>query len=400
MPGGSIKLLLAATLLLLAPQAVLAGEWDFSGDTGSEFRWFPADPAFPGQEGGPGYSAMGNLEWRWRSIDGYQRASIRAFGRLDSMDSRRTHADLREAYWAYEGEDWEVLAGFNKVFWGVTESRHLVDVINQTDLVEDPDQEQKLGQPMVNLMLRREWGQLDVFVMPWFRERTFPGTKSRLRPPLPVDTGRAVYESSAKQQHTDFALRYSHYFGDVDIGAYYFRGTSREPTLVRDVESASLVPFYSQMDQIGADIQYTRDAWLWKLEAIARNGVDETFFASVAGFEYTFYGIRESAADVGLLMEYLYDGRGASEPATPFDDDLFIGTRLSLNDMQDSNFLIGVILDRDTSDYFFNLEAERRFGENITAELRLRLFRGDEATDPLHAFDRDDYLQLNLSRHF
>ena len=87
---------------------------------------------------------------------------------------------LREAYWAYEdwsykGTEIELLVGINKVFWGVTESVHLVDIVNQTDLVEDLDQEDKLGQPMVNLALQHDWGLLNIYLLPYFRERTFPG---------------------------------------------------------------------------------------------------------------------------------------------------------------------------------------------------------------------------------
>ena len=87
------------------------------------------------------------------------RISIVGFARADSQDDERSHADLREAYWGYESDDWDVIIGVNKVFWGVTESRHLVDVINQTDLVEDIDQEDKLGQPMINIATQRNWGQ-------------------------------------------------------------------------------------------------------------------------------------------------------------------------------------------------------------------------------------------------
>ena len=43
--------------------------------------------------------------------------------------------------------------GLRKVYWGVTESQHLVDVINQTEGVENLDGEDKLGQPMLNLAL-------------------------------------------------------------------------------------------------------------------------------------------------------------------------------------------------------------------------------------------------------
>jgi hypothetical protein len=128
--------------------------------------------------------------------------------------------------------------------------------------------------------------------------------------------------------------------------------------------------------------------------------VDDTFAAAVAGFEYTLYGIRESAADVGLLVEYLYDGRGPGEPVTVFDNDVFLGARLALNDAQDSSVLAGVVVDTDSQEWFFNLEAERRIGEHFVAEARLRIFNGDQQLNQLYAFDRDDYFQLSFSRFF
>ena len=93
-------------------------------------------------------------------------AWINRFARYDNQDDERSHVDLREAYWGYDGDSWDVNAGFSKVFWGVAESRHLVDVINQTDLVEDLDQEDKLGQPMVNVNLQRDYGRFELYVMP------------------------------------------------------------------------------------------------------------------------------------------------------------------------------------------------------------------------------------------
>ena len=76
--------------------------------------------------------------------------------------------------------------GIRKEFWGVTEFQHLVDVINQTDGVEDFDGEDKLGQQMVNLSLVNDWGIVDLFLLPGFRERTYAGEEGRLRGPLVV----------------------------------------------------------------------------------------------------------------------------------------------------------------------------------------------------------------------
>lgn len=400
--NNAIARLLASLLLLtLSFGSVLAQEsdWDLSGDVGLELRYFGDDALFPQQDDGFGASVALNFEAEWYGAN--SRLSIKPFLRVDSVDSERSHFDLREAYWAYQGDGWEVQAGLNKVFWGVTESRHLVDIINQSDLVEDLDLEQKLGQPMIRGLLERDWGLFEIYVMPYFRERTFPGADGRLRTPLVVDTGAAMYESSAEQHHTDIALRWSHYFGDVDIGIHAFHGTGREPRLLPYSSSTGprLVPFYHQITQLGLDLQYTREAWLWKVEAIVQDGYDDTFFAAVAGFEYTFYGISDGATDLGVLVEYLYDDRGPDEPLTVFDDDLFIGARWALNDIQDTAVLAGVVLDANESEWFFNLEAERRIGENYTAEARLRIFNGD-AQGQLGFFDREDYAEISLARYF
>lgn len=376
-------------------------EWDLSGNVSIQARGFSQDALWPEQNTSDAeVSVSGEWEARWRSEEGDQRASFIPFVRWDENDDERSHIDLREAYWAYEGDGVELLVGVNKVFWGVTESVHLVDIINQTDLVEDIDQEDKLGQPMVNLAVQKDWGLINLYVLPYFRERTFPGLDGRFREPLRVDWDDAQYESGAKDKHVDLALRYSHYFGDVDVGLYYFRGTSREPWLQLSADGREFKPFYDQIDQAGLDLQYTRDAWLWKLEAIVRDGYDESFAASVAGFEYTFYQVYESHADIGILMEYQYDERSSKEPLTIADNDVFMGARWSLNDIQDTAVLAGVVVDKKTSETFFNLEAERRFGDNTFLELRVRAITNAESDEPLYSFSRDDYIQLQISRYF
>ncbi|NIP18147.1 MAG: hypothetical protein GWM87_08310, partial [Xanthomonadales bacterium] len=49
--------------------------------------------------------------------------------------------------------------------------------------------------------------------------------------------------------------------------------------------------------------------------------------------------IRGGASDLGVLVEYLHDGRAESEPLTVFDDDVFVGARWALNDTQDTSVL-------------------------------------------------------------
>ncbi|MFQ5609532.1 MAG: hypothetical protein ACE5F8_04605, partial [Woeseiaceae bacterium] len=166
-------------LAAMTAQPALAGDWDTTGMLGFDSQAFWQDARFPQQEDGVNLSLIAQPEFYWRSNDGSQRVSIVGFARADYHDSERSHVDLREAYWGIDGNGWDMTIGVNKVFWGVAESRHLVDVINQTDLVEDIDQEAKLGQPIVNINLDRDYGRFELFVLPFFRDRTFPGADGR-----------------------------------------------------------------------------------------------------------------------------------------------------------------------------------------------------------------------------
>jgi hypothetical protein len=392
---------LATIPLLLSALTAETGRasWDVSSNIDLTTRFFTEDTRWQGQDDSTSQlSIAGSTEFRYRGEE--SRASIIPYLRYDETDDERSLADLREVYWAKEAEDYELLIGVNTVFWGVTESVHLVDIINQTDAVADIDSEDKLGQPMINLELQRDWGLVSIYVLPYFRERTFAGEDGRLRTPLPVDTENPQYESSDEENHVDLALRYSHYVGNIDIGVSAFNGTSREARLLPNANGSELIPYYDQIDQLGLDLQYTGDAWLWKLEAIARETQNDSFTAAVGGFEYTFYQVAESAADIGVLLELQYDGRDDGEPVTLADNDLFAGVRLALNDTQDTAVLAGVGYDLETSETYVNIEADRRLGENYVLELRARLFTSAEPTDTSYAIENDDYLQLQLSRYF
>jgi hypothetical protein len=383
---------------LLAPGAAVAdgGSWTFSGSLAAELRWFPDDPAFPGQLDDDQASAVLEPELRWRGADRRHQIDLAAFGRWDGGDDERGHLDLREGSYRYVGDSFEILAGVSRVFWGVAESRHLVDVINQTDAVEDVDEEDKLGQPMLQLAFERDWGRLEIFSLLGFRERTFPGVAGRLRPPLPVaETAR--FSSGAD---VGWALRWSRFVGDWDLGVHLFHGLGREPQLAPAADGRSLVPVYRIVDQAGVDVQYTHGAWLWKLEALARDGQGAAFGAAVAGFERTVYQIGGSAADLGVLVELHWDGRDATAPPTIFDEDTFVGARLALNDVQDTRILAGAVIDHGDGSVAGLVEAARRIGHRVTIDVESRLFSGTDSAGDLGAFERDSFVTLRAAWHW
>ncbi|MEQ8861088.1 MAG: SPOR domain-containing protein [Pseudomonadales bacterium] len=355
------------------------------------------------------------LEYHRAWDDGRSSATLTPFLRLDAEDDERSHADLREAFYTRVGDAWEVHAGVRQIFWGVAEFNHLVDIVNQTDLVENIDGEDKLGQPMVQLSLVRDWGIVDLFLLGGFRERTFPGEDGRLRGLLPVDGDDARYASGAGRNRVDGAVRWSHHVGPLNFGVHHFSGTGREPRYLAEVRNGSLVliPEYHVIDQTGFDGQALFGDWAWKVEAITRSGDGDRFAALTAGFERTLVGVFGSRADLGLVAEYMYDERDEVAFNTLFEHDLALGTRWRSNDLADTTALLGVIWDVDTDEYVISLEASRRFGSSWQAVLEGRVFAGapgvDAALAPLQLLDGefksrslqdDDYVQLELTRFF
>ena len=397
-------------LSLLAP-ALPVGAVELSGRIELEPRGFTQSPAHPGQNR-HGLSLAVQPELYHEFDDGGQSLLFSPFVRLDSADDERTHFDVRELLYQRVFDAAELRIGIGRVFWGVTESYHLVDVINQTDLVENIDREDKLGQPLVNLTLIRDWGAVDLFVLPGFRERTFPGREGRLRSEPFIDTERATYESGAGRQRIDYAVRWSQAIGDFDIGVAHFRGTSREPRLLPECEDGRsalstpcnpstvvLAPRYEVVNRTSLDVQATRDATLWKLEALHESGQGDTYVAWVAGFEYSWFGINESGMDLGLLVEHLFDDRGGNAPH-PLEDDVFAGMRLAFNDEEDTALLAGVIVDMEGDATNLTFEAARRVGDDWKVELEARMWTGVAHDDPMSPLRDDDYLQLTLSRFF
>ena len=375
-----------------------------------EGRGFFHPPRFAGQRRhGASLALEAELYVEW---DDYTSLAFKPWLRRDSADRERSHGDIRELWLRVVRDDWELGAGIGKLFWGTVESFHLVDIANQTDLVEDIDLEEKLGQPMASLTLIRDRGWIDLIWMPYFRERTFPGRGGRLRGALPVDSGQTRYESGAGRRHSDFAARYSNSFGDWDAGLYWFRGASREPSFVPVFADGApaLAPFYEIIDQAGLDAQYTVGAQLWKLEALYRRGqrdrrgVERDYAAFAGGLEYTFYGPfgddgALGGADLGILAEYLRDSRNDAAP-TAFQNDAFVGGRLAFNDARDSAVLAGVIQDLTNGTRLFSLEAGRRIGDNLRLTVEARLFSNVAPGDAVADFRDDDFVRATLERYF
>ncbi len=448
---------LALLALSFAPPAAAEFEQSLEVDLSLEGRWFFENDLDPSRDRARvSASAAIEPEYLAEWNRGDHRFVFTPFARWDNEDDERSHLDIRELYYERAWRKVELRIGVSRVFWGKTEILHLVDVINQDDGVENIDGEDKLGQPLVRLSWTNRLGALQLYALPYFRERTFAGPDSRLATPFPVDVDNPRYEHADQDKHLDWAVRFQGYVGPLDYGIAHFSGTNRDPQLLAtpkdssdptaapsnpsltdfsgDLENSQLpaqeagasnnlmpsefklVPFYGLVDQTSLDAQLTLGGWLLKLEALYRDQsvlapnpanpqappvLDQLHYvAATGGFEYTFYGVFDSSADIGLLAEYMYDERRA-QAGHPFADDVFVGTRLAFNDVNDSALLAGVVMDQEDDSLTMTVEASRRLGGTAKLSLELRAFSNiPTENNPFASIADDDHVQLEYSYYF
>ncbi len=329
--------------------------------------------------------------WRRTWDQGRQSLIVAPFVRWDPT-GERTRVDFTDLSWAYLWDRWEIQLGVGERFWGVTESLHLVDVINQREPTVGAQRYVKLGQPLAAVATRQRWGSLEVIVMPVFRERSFAGRAGLLWAAAPVADGRAGLEARGNWP-PEGAVRWSRAVGAVDVGVSGFLGTNREPRFTTEIDTAGsrvLIPHYDRIAQLGVDLQLTTGSWLWKLEMVTLDPQAGRYLAAVGGLEYAF------ADYLSVFAEYAFDSRG-SEATTSFADDFFAAARLL---MHDGEVRAGAFIDRRSLNTVPSIQIKRRLGMASVLALEAGGFIGRRDREPWQAPRQHDYLSLSLTRYF
>lgn len=403
--NGLVKFCILGTLTLVAQMPRAAQAQALQGDISGEYRAFfktdSANPSASDYRGGA--TAELHLKYGGDLPGGAGSFLMDARATADQRDNHRNRIDFNELSWRRSAGNVSLLAGMHTEFWGVTESWHLVDVLNQTDLTANIDQRVKLGQMTLKASYRSELGNFSLYVLPLFRERVFVGERGRLKPAYNVDASLSTYESSREKHHVDLAARYAKSIGKWDLGLSHFDGTGREPLLLPVFAPGRplvLAPYYAQIRQTGIDAQMTSDGLLVKFEAIKHvSGAQPNYRSAVAGVEYTQVGVFGGAADIGLLAEYLYDERG--ERATmPFSKDLFLAVRYVANNVAQTTYLLGAYTHLDTRARSYRFEMATRLRDGVTLSLEGQAFSKETERDLFYSYRDDGYLTVKLKTAF
>lgn len=317
------------------------------------------------------YSTLMKTEYFKDWNDGADSFTFSPRARLDEHDPERNTFDISELSWVHVEETWEIRTGVRQVAWGVSFMGSVVDVVNQTSIAEDLFGA-KLGQPMVNLSLVRDWGILDLYVLAGFRKSTLPGTESRPGLPFEIDTSEAQIPLENQPIYgLDYAARWKHSWESLEWALSWFHGTSRDPDVDFNYNLANpgIISTYHQIDQLGVELNYIWNGYNFKFESATVDGSKYRgedlgiYTAGLLGFEYTWGSALGSDYDVMWDVSYMHDDRKSSITAI-LDKDVFVIGTLNFNDEFDTRVTLGTIQDTQDNEGIFLINASRRIAES------------------------------------
>jgi len=390
-----------AFLLLLTGVSAQAGNlpphtWKTGGYVGVVLRDYPKFPS----ENREGDTLALHLAPEWILRQGPYRFILSPDVRLENAGSGRSRADFNELNLSARYGKTIVEFGVTRLFWGVTESRHLENIINPPDLAADFSGETTLGIALLRILQPINLGQIEAILIPWDRDPRYPGQHARLRTALPI-LGNVRYPDG---RPTAWAIRVATARGIFDTHLYYFSGLDREAVLTPQFDTTaqpiSLQASRWPIRQWGLDVQAPIGSLLLKGEAIQRSGYSRSFIAVVLGGEYTFNSVADSARDLSLMLEYQEDDRPDDAPLTAMKSAYYGGIRLALNDPNSSELTIGLSYNPKSQAQLWSGDFSRRIAENVTLEGNLTIFSHVDGDPALSGFARDSRIEMQIKRHF
>ena len=306
--------------------------------------------------------------------------------------------DFNEAYLDYAYNDFNVLVGNNIVFWGKNEFYNPVDVVNSKDFSGGLAQGEKMGQPMINVKRYFDTSELNLFILP-ATTNTYPTSKVRPQLALNIDSAD-TFAKGASKNNTGMAARWSGYINEYDYGFSFYQGNTKDPALV--VTAGQLVPKYSEITQLGLDVQATRGDILYKGEMIYRDnqydysGNISDYTNLIVGLEQSNFGIFGQNWDLANIVEYAYDTRG-SNSHHGYQNDVFFANRITLNDIHDTSILLALSRDLNTESGIFSSTISRRIFGLFKTDLEVFIPLDLKNDTHLASSSKDKSLGMNIS---
>ncbi|MDF1884094.1 hypothetical protein JHD49_09100 [Sulfurimonas sp. SAG-AH-194-C21] len=378
-------------------------------------------------------TGLANLEIKYTKDDFTAKAKIRAQQDYhdfniedDNQQTDRSFIRVDELYAQYDFEDDQILFGKNIRFWGALEVRNITDNFNSDELRVDPFYKDKLGSWNASYSHFTENGELSIIVKLYEQSRQmsafpyvyyyFPSTVQ-----TPIGTAPLVYDNELLSQEgstrpsvylkysastdSDYPIDYSVIFENgYDSQRYYTQKFNIDSNSLSIQENAYLVNKFLTYNTMVVN------ATLIKLEAVYADVINNDKISDYIhlglGVEHTMTQVYKEA-NLGLIAEYYSyttlenDKYNDLKLFELFQNDLFIGTRYTLNDAQDSALIGGVIIDLDYDEQVYYIEYETRLADIIKVNFDYRYIQPSKDTaTAFNLMGVHERLSLKLGYYF
>ena len=383
----------------------LHDEISIRGNVGVEFKWYLDKPP---QKLDYNLAGIGEVEALYTKDSWFGKLFIE--GLIDSQEEERDYLRANEAYLQYDfvEQDLRITGGREVVFWGALEVYNPVDVINIQNLSRDPFEVFKIGSYLLSLSKYFESSGIELLATLYEQDQSFPGRESPyyIFPPFLTYDENLITEES--RTRPTVYLKYSGSSDTVyplDYALVISNGYDHQRfiTLVGDGilrQNAYIASKFLTFDTLVVN------ATLLKLEASYTDVKDVQFISDYyqvgAGIEHTLEQIYRGW-DIGLISEYyLYkttdkDKFDDLRLFQSFQNDLFLGFRLTFNDVASSEIVGGGIFDLEY-DGEFNTRVFDRF--TISADIR-KIVPNTEGIPTVYELIGDHLrISLNVTYHF
>ncbi len=178
----------------------------------------------------------------------------------DNID-RHSIVELREGYIDYTSQKWDARVGRQVVTWGVGDLLFINDVFPKDFAAffsGRPLEYLKKGVDGAKVGLYPGFASFEFIAIPYFEPNTYPDFKRFwMYDPLSGITNRATQYPYGDMKKTETALRIYRDVAGFDTSLYYYRGFSRQPSVLPDNPTAptKLTLFYPELSVYGASAQ-------------------------------------------------------------------------------------------------------------------------------------------------
>jgi hypothetical protein len=221
----------------------------------------------------------------------------------DYDNNSRKYIKSLESYIKYYANNYEILIGRDIKYWGSLELYNVTDIYNQKNIVNNLyDQDKKLGTNNITYT--------------YFLEN---------------DNELVLILSENNKQY----IKYSGSSNDI---------ISRDFSYI--ISSDEFITYHT----------FIQEENIVKFEY--KYNFDENKYQSGLGLEHTLYNFINKK-DLGILLEYY-----KSNELVLLNDDLFLGCRLTFNDTNNSDIIMGIIDDISTNNHSKSIEYNTRIYDN------------------------------------